>query len=156
MNINKMTHQSVFIMCCLNIHLIYLQHFVSINKQNYVASTFVWYVSQRSSQLPLVLVLSRFTNQDRNVGVVHDVVTDAAQQGSANGAHAPRANHNQAGLVCSRYLAHHLSWVASYTFHFTSNLRTNRWTFIESVCNQTFLCHGDKFSIKGLCCISPS
>lgn len=63
-----------------------------------------------------------FTHQHWHMGMVHNVVTDTAQEGASNGAHTTRSKHYQVSLLIVWHLANDFTRGASNTFHLASNL----------------------------------
>ena len=51
-------------------------------------------------------------DEDRALCMMHDVVTDTAQDGAADGAHAPCTNHHHGRLHLTGNLTDVLTWVA--------------------------------------------
>lgn len=49
-----------------------------------------WHATEEGRKdMVMLVVVILLANQDRNVGVMHDIVTDAAQQSASDGAHSP-------------------------------------------------------------------
>ena len=44
------------------------------------------------------------TYEDRNLGVVYDVVADAAEERASNGVQTARTHHDQMSFLCLRYV----------------------------------------------------
>jgi len=48
--------------------------------------------------------LAARTYEDRNLGVVYDVVADAAEERASNGVQTARTHHDQMSFLCLRYV----------------------------------------------------
>lgn len=70
------------------------------------------------AMMPMMLVNVRmFAHQDRNVRVVHHVVTDAAHERAPQGAHSTTAQHDERHVFFLGDFDDGLPWLASDALH---------------------------------------
>ena len=62
------------------------------------------------------------TDQHGNVGMVKDVVADAAQERAADLAHSPGSSDDERRILVLRHLTNNLTWAATNALYFSSNL----------------------------------
>ena len=71
-----------------------------------------------------LLLFGFSTHEHGHAGMVHDVVTDASQEGPSNGAQTSGPCDNQVPVFVSACLDDSLAWlVAHYTLHFATELK---------------------------------
>lgn len=86
-----------------------------------------------ATSLILVVVLVS-ADQHWYMGMVKDVVADAAQEGAADLAHAAGSRDDQLGVLVLRHLADDFTGAAANALNFSSDLhkRINKFCFRES------------------------
>lgn len=85
------------------------------------------YISQ-SVLLGCMLVQMIFVpaNQHWNMGMMDNVVADAAEECAPYFTHTPGSRHNKTGMLIACNFTDYLPWVTTNTFHFTTNLKRNK------------------------------
>ena len=70
----------------------------------------------------LFVVIFVSADQHRNVGMVKDVVADAAQERAADLAHPPGSRDDERRILVLCHLTDDLAWAATNALYFSSNL----------------------------------
>lgn len=79
-----------------------------------------WGYTATTSLILVVLLVS--ADQHGYMGVVKDVVTNAAQEGAADLAHSTCSCDNQLGVLVLRHLADDFAWATADALNFSSDL----------------------------------
>lgn len=91
-----------------------------------------WGYTATTSLILVVVLVS--ADQHGYMGMVKDVVANAAQEGAADLAHAAGTCDDQLGIFVLRHLADDFTWAAADALNFSSDLhkRINKFCFRES------------------------
>lgn len=91
-----------------------------------------WGYTATTSLILVVVLVS--ADQHRYMGMVKDVVANAAQEGAADLTHAAGTCDDQLGIFVLRHLADDFTGAATDALNFSSNLhkRINKFCFRES------------------------